>query len=131
MFASIEKVKELIAGKAPVIVAGDEALLRSLPKGNWIGGTIPYFMTPEGGQVSHTHAFVTEVPEFARSVRIVATYDEQTISRIGYGQSREWLHDPHPARVFRIASPVRAGGTVPSRTCFSRWWRDGSLAPPG
>ena len=82
MFASIEKVKELIVGKIPVIVAGDEALLRSLPAGNWIGGTIPYFITPEGGQVSHTHAFVTEVPEFARGVR-VASYDEQTISRIG------------------------------------------------
>lgn len=81
MFASIEKVKELIATKAPIIVAGDEALLRSLPKGNWIGGTIPYFMTPEGGQTSHTHAFVTEVPEFTRSVRI-AVYDEQTISHI-------------------------------------------------
>jgi hypothetical protein len=82
MFASIEKVKELIVGKIPVIVAGDEALLRSLPAGNWIGGTIPYFMTPEGGQVSHTHAFVTEVPKFARGVH-VASYDEQTISRIG------------------------------------------------
>jgi hypothetical protein len=82
MFAPIEKVHELIAGKTPVIVAGDEALLRSLPKGPWIGGTIPYFMTPEGGQISHTHAFVTEVPDFARSVRI-EVYDEQTMSRIG------------------------------------------------
>jgi hypothetical protein len=82
MFASIEKVKELIDGKKPVIVAGDEALLRSLPAGNWIGGTIPYFMTPDGGQISRTRAFVTEVPAFARDVRVV-TYDEQTISRIG------------------------------------------------
>jgi hypothetical protein len=82
MFASIEKVKELIVGKTPVIVAGDEALLRSLPAGPWIGGTIPYFMTPEGGQVSRAQAFVTEVPAFALGVQ-VATYDEQTISRIG------------------------------------------------
>jgi hypothetical protein len=82
MFASIEKVKELIVGNAPVIVAGDESLLRSLPKGNWIGGTIPYFMTPEGGRVSHTQVFVTEVPDFVRGVRI-EIYDERTISRIG------------------------------------------------
>ena len=82
MFASIDKVKELIAKKAHLIVAGDEALLCSLPKGNWIGGTIPYFMTSEGGQISRTRAFVTEVPEFARSVRI-EVYDEETISRIG------------------------------------------------
>jgi len=82
MFASIEKVKDLIAGKAPVIVAGDEALLHSLPKGNWIGGTIPYFMTPEGGRASRTHMFVTEVPEVALGAR-VKVYDEATISRIG------------------------------------------------
>jgi len=82
MFASIDKVKALVAGKSPVILAGDESLLRSLPKGNWIGGTIPYFMTPEGGQLSRTHVFVTEVPELARKVR-VDVYDEQTISRIG------------------------------------------------
>ena len=82
MFASIDKVKAIIAKKSPLVVAGDEALLHSLPKGNWIGGTIPYFMTPEGGQISRTHAFVTEVPEFVRSVRI-EVYDEKTISRIG------------------------------------------------
>jgi hypothetical protein len=82
MFASIDQVKEIIAKGAPIIVAGDESLLRSLPKGNWIGGTIPYFMTAAGGQISRTHAMVTEVPEFARSARF-QVYDEQSISRIG------------------------------------------------
>jgi hypothetical protein len=81
MFASIDKVKDLVAQKARFIVAGDEALLRTLPRGNWIGGTIPYFMTSEGGQISRSHVFVTEVPAFASNVR-VETYDEKTISRI-------------------------------------------------
>ena len=82
MFVSIEKARALITAKTPVIVAGDEALLRTLPAGDWVGGTIPYFMTPEGGQVSRTHVFVTEVPAFARGVHIT-TYDEQTISTLG------------------------------------------------
>src|SRR5206468_3867721 len=30
-------------------VAGDERLLARLPKGNWVGGTIPYLMTDEDG----------------------------------------------------------------------------------
>jgi hypothetical protein len=30
-------------------IAGDESALRQLPKGNWIGGTIPYFMAHSGG----------------------------------------------------------------------------------
>ena len=30
-------------------VAGDERLLARLPRGNWLGGTIPYLMSDEGG----------------------------------------------------------------------------------
>jgi hypothetical protein len=83
MFAPIEVVSELIAqNKQYLIVAGDEDLLCKLPRGNWIGGTIPYFMTPEGGLMSRTHAFVSPVPEFARDVRI-SIYDGETIGQIG------------------------------------------------
>ena len=30
-------------------VAGDERLLARLPRGNWLGGTIPYLMSDEDG----------------------------------------------------------------------------------
>ena len=40
----------LIEGGAYLTIAGAEAVLAGLPKGNWIGGTIPYFMTQEGGR---------------------------------------------------------------------------------
>ena len=60
MLATLESVQAMIATRRHLIVAGDEALLRSLPKGNWVGGTIPYFMTPEGGQVSRS----TSCPRF-------------------------------------------------------------------
>lgn len=41
-------------------IAGDEALLRQLPRGNWIGGTICYFMAQQGGQHSRDQVFVCE-----------------------------------------------------------------------
>jgi hypothetical protein len=41
-----------------LLLAGDEALLRRLPRGNWIAGTIPYFVSAEGGHVDREHVFV-------------------------------------------------------------------------
>lgn len=45
----------------PYMVAADAALLRELPRGNWIGGTIPYFMDVEGGASSREKVFVSPV----------------------------------------------------------------------
>ena len=39
-----------------LLLAGDEALLRRLPRGNWIAGTIPYFVSAEGGHVDRVYA---------------------------------------------------------------------------
>lgn len=53
---------ELIARGNRVSVAGPKAELDKLPAGHWIGGTIPYFMLPEGGTVSTSgHVFVTDL----------------------------------------------------------------------
>lgn len=82
MYASIEQVRELVAFNRPLIIAGDESFLRLIPKGNWIGGTTPYFMTPDGGQISRSHAYVTEVPACHKSAHI-KVYDEKNISQIG------------------------------------------------
>ena len=81
MFTTVEKVKELLAQGKSLILAGDEALLRMLPRGTWIGGTIPYFMTENGGQTSRERIFVCEVPAIASGAR-VAVYDEASISRV-------------------------------------------------
>jgi hypothetical protein len=81
MLADVDTVKSLIAEGRPLVLAGDEAVLRRLPKGQWIGGTIPYFMTAAGGTAQRDHAFVAEVPSLARSARIAA-YDEEDIRRI-------------------------------------------------
>lgn len=53
---------QLIHAGRPCCVAGDEALLRQLPRGRWIGGTIPYFMAEGGGLCTRDAVFVTELP---------------------------------------------------------------------
>ncbi len=55
------RLRKIRSGNALLLAGSDEALSQ-LPYGNWIGGTIPYFMGPEGGVCSNSKIFVTEVP---------------------------------------------------------------------
>lgn len=82
MLATVERVTELLTEGKSLILAGDEALLRALPRGAWIGGTIPYFMSREGGCSSRTHLFVEEVPPIAVSCE-ARVYDVDTVSKVG------------------------------------------------
>jgi hypothetical protein len=68
------------AGKA-LFLAGDEAVLARLPRGKWIGGTIPYFMDAEGGVTTRDRIFVTEVPDAVTAVEI-RSYEEKDLPRI-------------------------------------------------
>lgn len=52
-----------IAAGATMIVAGDETLLRQLPRGTWIGGTAVYFVTETGGCVDRDRLFCTTFPQ--------------------------------------------------------------------
>lgn len=49
-------------------IAGDEGALRQLHRGTWIGGTIPYFVSGEGGVVERERVFVTELPSIVKHV---------------------------------------------------------------
>jgi len=82
MIATIDEVKALLARGKTLVLAGDEGLLRAVPRGSWIGGTIPYFMTREGGVTSREVIYVEEIPTFARA-RSPVSYDERRIARIG------------------------------------------------
>jgi len=62
-------------------VAADEAVLRQLPEGMWIGGTIPYFMTAAGGMADTQQAFVTLLPEGCTEAAY-ARYDVSNIAQI-------------------------------------------------
>lgn len=60
-----EAARLINAGKN-LLVAGDVKLMASLPKGNWIGGSIPYFMTDSGATQTAEQVFLTELPAGAR-----------------------------------------------------------------
>jgi hypothetical protein len=62
-------------------LAGDENLLKLLPAGNWIGGSIPYFMTEEGGLTTHNKIYVTEMPESVSEISI-KVYDATNLGSV-------------------------------------------------
>jgi len=64
-----------------LLLAAQEEVLRSLPAGNWIGGTIPYFMADSGGTVSREMVFATPAPAECTSLEI-RTYTTDRIHRI-------------------------------------------------
>ncbi len=82
MLATIEKVKSRLDAGSSLVIAGEEELLRRLPRGGWIGGTIPYFMTEDGGRTSRDLVFVEEIPTSARA-RQPFVYDTASISLVG------------------------------------------------
>lgn len=59
---TIDEARARIASGARLLLAGDEVALRQLPRGTWIGGTIPYFMAGDGGTNACDKVFVTELP---------------------------------------------------------------------
>lgn len=78
---SVEEVNQTIKNGKSLLLAGDEQLLKKINKGNWIGGTIPYFMESEGGLITKDKVFVTELPDYVISTTI-QTYDERSIANI-------------------------------------------------
>ncbi len=53
---------ERIRGGEWLAIAGDRQALQDLPAGNWIGGSIPYFMGQDGGETSREKVHVTPLP---------------------------------------------------------------------
>ncbi len=70
---TLKEAADLIAWGRPLMIAGAEKLLRKLPKGNWIGGTIPYFMAEEGGVQTAERVFITRFPDFCKEA-VVKSY---------------------------------------------------------
>jgi hypothetical protein len=72
MLRTAAEVSQMILAGRKLVLAGEEAMLSGLPSGDWIAGTIPYFMTEEGGQTNSSGIFVTELPPEVTQIRIVA-----------------------------------------------------------
>nr|WP_321404786.1 hypothetical protein [uncultured Desulfobacter sp.] len=75
-----EVVKLITAGKK-MILAADEKVLNDLPKGQWIAGTIPYFMDADGGKFTQDKVFVTELADYVDSVD-VQVYSKEALSNV-------------------------------------------------
>jgi hypothetical protein len=78
---SLAEAAKLIQDGQYLYIAATENCLTQLPLGNWIGGTIPYFMTPTGGMVSHDQALVTVLPQQITRCAIMS-YNEAKLSSI-------------------------------------------------
>lgn len=78
---TVNEVKEMIDKGKTLVLAGESHLLRQLPAGNWIGGTIPYFMAESGGVIAKEQIFVTEMPSFISGCAI-KTYTGPEIADI-------------------------------------------------
>jgi len=78
---SISEVQAAIAAGERLFLAGSRSALSQLPRGNWVGGTISYFMTGEGGLHAEDRVFVTPVPDFAHEV-LAEDYSAQELAQI-------------------------------------------------
>ncbi len=77
----IEAIRNFISEGKRLLLAGDEALLTQLPKGNWIGGTIPYFMGEKGGISTNNQIYANILPDYVISGEI-KTYSQQNIQSV-------------------------------------------------
>lgn len=78
---SVNDVKDMINKGKKLILAGEENLLKQLPTGHWIGGTIPYFMSEKGGELNTEKIFVNTIPDYVKKIRL-CTYRDSSISQI-------------------------------------------------
>ncbi|MCX6271705.1 MAG: hypothetical protein NTU44_10885 [Bacteroidetes bacterium] len=76
-----EDVVNFIGMNRHMVLTGDESLLSALPVGNWIGGTIPYFMDVQGGIFTKDKIFVDDFTSLGIDFRIIE-FDEQNISGV-------------------------------------------------
>ncbi|PKU24906.1 DUF6976 family protein [Telmatospirillum siberiense] len=59
---SVEEVKALLNTGKRLLLSGDEDLLRQLPRGQWVGGTTPYFIGEKGGVMTRAKIFANVLP---------------------------------------------------------------------
>jgi len=79
---SVEEITAAIEDDRILWPAGDSRLLSKLPKGRWIGGSIPYFMAEDGGQTNRDKIYCSEMLEEWATAVEVKSYDTDSIHRL-------------------------------------------------
>ncbi len=77
----LETASSLIADGRCLSIAGDESLLRQLPLGNWIGGSIPYFIGEEGGVTTREKLFVNDFSRLQGHC-VIKSYDRDQLHMV-------------------------------------------------
>lgn len=101
---STREASELIQSGKVLSLAGDEALLAQLPKGNWIAGTIPYFIGEDGGVETREKIFVTELAHADAAQIEIKTYSVDTIKNI----AKDGPDNGYTVVILPAMSPIHA-----------------------
>lgn len=107
---TVAEITTLIEEGEYLLVAGDEKLLNELPEGNWIAGTSPYFMTPQGALTTRDKLFVTKLPSYFENIKI-KSYDETNIDQVyndGFDNGVSFIIIPSSSAVhlkFAVGAP--------------------------
>lgn len=80
MLVTLEEAVAMINEGKILHFAADDSLLKKLPKGKWIGGTTPYFMSEEGGIQTKDRLFA-DVLDFASEAKI-SVYGKYNVFQI-------------------------------------------------
>ena len=116
---TVEEVSAMILEGKKLLLAGDDKLLSQLPKGDWIGGTTPYFILyPEQRIESSKKLFVCCLPDFIEKIEI-REYDSSGIKNI-YSDAPQ---NGFTVLIIPIKSPVHSeySMNVPDYKDFARY----------
>ncbi|MBD3786763.1 MAG: hypothetical protein IE922_07295 [Sphingomonadales bacterium] len=86
MLSAAEAAARIEAGEV-MVIAGAEELLRTLPRGKWIGGTTVYFVTDKGGAVVRDRLFCTIFPQASGATPRHLTAENLSDISSGYAPS--------------------------------------------
>ncbi len=83
---TIQEAEQFILNGHKLVITGDESALDMLPKGNWIGGTIPYFMDVDQGKESRELVFIEDQSDLAIdfSIKVYNHENQDKIAVAGF-----------------------------------------------
>ena len=89
---SVAETIQLIEQGKVLVLSGEEALLAQLPKGNWIGGTIPYFFLKDGaGRLDKENIYVSDFTDSVTEFQ-VKTYSKENLHTVCQGGYENGFH---------------------------------------
>lgn len=80
MLTNLSEASQMISTGKLLHIAGNGELLKKLPKGNWIGGSIEYFMAADGGVVSGDMLFINEMSAEDFKISVYSKDDIQNVT---------------------------------------------------